>query len=422
MWRDGADEFTSDSEGTIKVTRRWLHPLLGAVTLLNSAILALAIVLISPLYKVRFHVLPVDEVGPLIKYPHHYLWSSAQRESLRNSAVIWVYKRGTFIANQLLLEKWRDRIWISDSRILWQTSVIFNKLGLTSFTVEIGRDYPVGFPELPAREFQFLVPLTDSELSEASKQLAVLPLELRTGFVTLTVRDGAYKRVHRITPLANDVKEAYRNNNIEDFVVLCGEAQRAGLSLIRMGQAVERKFSNDVGACFDYASSGLRSELLDHYLMTQCQLCVTTSLGFDAIPGMAGIPRLVVNVVPYFVLSDHYAWDVVVPVRFFDSELQRELSMTESLQRRSIRAFRGSEEIAQDGLIIVRMTPQELADAFQDSLQFRNGKVSLTEDDRKLQMLFWDVLAGAIPIGNRPLDSRPLVSPSYLRRHRQWLL
>jgi putative glycosyltransferase (TIGR04372 family) len=333
-----------------------------------------------------------------------------------------VYKRGTFIANHLLLEKWKEHIRISDSRILWQVNVIVEKLGFSSFTLQIGRDYPVGFPELPAREYEFLVPLTDSEVMSAEAQLTAMPVSLDSGFVTLTVRDAAYKRKHRITPLQSDVKEAYRNNNIEDFMVLCGEARRAGLSLIRMGQTVEQKFDSEDQSCFDYASSGLRTELLDHYLMTHCQLCVTTSLGFDAIPGMAGIPRLVVNVVPYFVLSDHYAWDVVVPVRFSDSSAGRELTLSETLERRSIRAFRGSEELAKDGLTIIHMTSIELAEAFRDSLSFQVGKEALTRDDQELQASFWNTLAGTIPIGHRPLDARPLVAPSYLRRHQQWLL
>ena len=404
------------------MTRRIWHSILAAVSLPFSVIIVVAIVILSPFYKVKFHVLPVDEIGPLIKYPHHYLWSSARLKSPRRSAVIWVYKKGIFVANHLLLQKWKEHIRISNSFILWQASVIIERIGFSSLTLQIGRDYPAGFPELPSREFDFLVSLTDSEVASAEAQLASVPLNLESGFVTLTVRDAAYKREHRVTPLHVDIKEAYRNNSIEDFIVLCGEAERAGLSVIRMGQIVERKFESESQSCFDYASSGLRSELLDHYLMTHCQLCVTTSLGFDAIPGMAGIPRLVVNVVPYFVLSDHYTWDVVVPARFFDSSAGRELTLSETLERRSIRAFRGSEEIAKDGLTVIRMTSIELAESFQDSLQFLLNREALTIDDRELQASFWNTLVETIPIGHRPLDARPLVAPSYLRRHRQWLL
>jgi putative glycosyltransferase (TIGR04372 family) len=416
------ESYISDSSKLARPALKLLDYIRRFLIVVCAFVVAVTFWIVSPLYKVKFHVLPVDEVGPLIKYPHHFLWYSERLKSSRRSTVIWVYKRGTFIANHLLLEKWKEHIRISDSRILWQVNVIVEKLGFSSFTLQIGRDYPVGFPELPAREYEFLVPLTDSEVMSAEAQLTAMPVSLDSGFVTLTVRDAAYKRKHRITPLQSDVKEAYRNNNIEDFMVLCGEARRAGLSLIRMGQTVEQKFDSEDQSCFDYASSGLRTELLDHYLMTHCQLCVTTSLGFDAIPGMAGIPRLVVNVVPYFVLSDHYAWDVVVPVRFSDSSAGRELTLSETLERRSIRAFRGSEELAKDGLTIIHMTSIELAEAFRDSLSFQVGKEALTRDDQELQASFWNTLAGTIPIGHRPLDARPLVAPSYLRRHRQWLL
>ena len=66
-------------------------------------VVAVTLWIVSPLYKVKFHVLPVDEVGPLIKYPHHFLWYSERLKSSRRSAVIWVYKRGIFIANHLLI-------------------------------------------------------------------------------------------------------------------------------------------------------------------------------------------------------------------------------------------------------------------------------------------------------------------------------
>jgi len=401
---------------------RLLNCIRGLIITVCAVAVAIVLIIVSPLYKVRFHVLPVDEVGPLIKYPHHFLWYSERLKSSRRSAVIWVYKRGTFIANHLLVRKWKQHIRISDSRILWQVNAIVERLRFANLTLQIGRDYPVGFPELPAREFEFLVPLTDSEIMSAKARLAAIPVSVESGFVTLTVRDAAYKRTHRISPLQNDVKEAYRNNNIEDFTALCGEARRTGLSLIRMGQIVEQKFESEDQSCYDYASSGLRSELLDHYLMTHCQLCVTTSLGFDALPGMAGIPRLVVNLVPYLVLSDHYAWDVVVPVRFFDSSLGRELTLSETLQRQSIRVFRGSEEIAEDGLTIIRMTSIELAESFRDSLQLRAGKEALTGDESELQVIFWNILARTFPIGHRPLADRPVVAPSYLRRHLEWLI
>ncbi|MFM6174095.1 MAG: TIGR04372 family glycosyltransferase, partial [Sphaerospermopsis kisseleviana] len=143
-------------------------------------------------------------------------------------------------------------------------------------------------------------------------------------FVCLIVRDGSYKATFRREPLIHDVKEAYRNQRIADFEECALVAHEFGTKLVRMGVRVEEGFPGNYESVVDYATSGKRTEATDLFLLSTCILCISTSVGSDSVCGVAGIPRLIVNVVPYLVTANTYEWDVVLPVRFRNRKTQHE--------------------------------------------------------------------------------------------------
>jgi len=383
-------------------------------------LLAVLVILVSPIRRYRFYVLPVDEIGPLIQYPHIYTWTQTQLPASRNRDV-FVYRPDTFVANKLLLSKWCSLLTITKSRTIWVILSIFTRLNLKRHLVRNGIDHPSAIARYPARTSRYLVPLTESERAAATKNLSEVGLVPQEPFVCLIVRDGSYKATFRREPLMHDVKEAYRNQRIADFEECALVAHEFGTKLVRMGVRVEEGFPGNYESVVDYATSGKRTEATDLFLLSTCILCISTSVGSDSVCGVAGIPRLIVNIVPYLVTANTYEWDVVLPVRFRNRKTQHEMSLLETLQYPSVRHFRGSEELEADGLEIVRATPSEIADAMRDAFRRLNRIESLTAHDSDLQTRYWDLIEKNLDLSDFDGCPRPVVAPSYLRLHADWL-
>jgi len=383
-------------------------------------LLAVLVILVSPIRRYRFYVLPVDEIGPLIQYPHIYTWTQTQLPASRNRDV-FVYRPDTFVANSLLLSKWCSLLTVTKSRTIWVILSIFTRLNLKRHLVRNGIDHPSAIARYPARASRYLVPLTESERAAATKNLSEVGLVPQEPFVCLIVRDGSYKATFRREPLIHDVKEAYRNQRIGDFEQCADVATEFDVKLVRMGVRVEQRFPGNYESVIDYAASGRRDEVTDLFLLSNCSLCVSTSVGSDSVCGIAGIPRLMMNIVPYHVTANAYAWDTILPVRFRLRKTHVELSLQETLQYRSVKNFRGSEELEVDGLEIIRATPSEIADAMRDALRRLNQVENLTSRDADLQTRYWNLIEKNFDLSELDDCPRPVVAPSYLKLHADWL-
>jgi len=383
-------------------------------------LLAVLVVLVSPVRRYRFYVLPVDEIGPLIQYPHIYYHT---RTNLHDRRIrdVFVHRPDTFVANQLLVSKWGSLLTVTRSRTIWIVQSILLRLDFKRHLVRNGVDHTSAIARYSARNNRFLVSLTESERGEATKNLSELGLAPGQPFICLIVRDGSYKSTFRREPLMRDVKEAYRNQRISDFEQCANVANEFGVKLVRMGVRVEQRFPGNYESVIDYATSGRRDEATDLHLLSTCTLCVSTSVGSDSVCGIAGIPRLMVNIVPYQITANAYEWDTVLPVRFRLRKTQVALSLQETLQYPSVKNFRGSEELEADELEIIRATSSEIADAMRDALRRLNEAESLTSRDADLQMRYWSLIEKNFDLSEFDGCPRPLVSPSYLRLHADWL-
>jgi len=386
-----------------------------------ALILGVVILLITPIVRIRFFIFPVDEIGPLIHYPHHYLWNRSKLQTRRRMVDICVYKPGLFVCNQKLLSQWSQILPITENNVLWKTAAIFDRLNLRRHLIRKHTDYPYCLPLLPSRSFPFLTPLTAEEVARADEKLRLVGFDSKKPYVAIVVRDAAYKEEFRRVPLPIDKKEEYRNNDIDDFGELSKVLTQFQYGGVRMGAKVKKAFPAGSSCVFDYAKSGIRDETTDLYLMRNCTLCVTTGLGLDGVSFISGVPRVLINFFPYAETANAYEWELVLPVRILDRTSGRVLTLKESLLRPSIRHFRGSEEMSAESLSIIRARPEEIAATVEEALLRINGQLVIGDSDVVLQNKYWELLGETLANGPLEKTPRPLISPSFLRRHREWL-
>lgn len=400
----------------------------GALTIVKSTLLrkaiaitaalpvAIGIILLYPVRRYRLGVFPVDEIGPLTRNPHHYMWDRARGRS-KASTDLWVFRPGTFVSNTFLVNKWRQTINVKEGWFYWYLSRFVLTIGGQRHTITINKRWS----EFPSRDYEFMTRLDEAQSTEASTQLEQIGIARGADFVTLCVRDSSYKKVFRREPLLVDMKESYRNNDISDFKQMAQVVAASGVSVVRMGAAVQEPFLADASGVIDYALSGRRTELLDVYLMSNCRLCVSTSLGVDQLSAMSGRPRCIINLFPYKTTASFYSWDTVTVQRLRHRESGLEISLRESLELLTSRRFRGTNTLDDAGLSLIRLTPTEIRDVVLEALTEGPEHRVLSQSEQELQNQYWETLYQFYGNIRVPTPKRPRISPTLLRKYEWWL-
>lgn len=378
--------------------------------------LSLLILLAAPIYRVRFGIFPVDEIGPLTRNPHHYLWAGKSSKGVFG-VDMWVYKPGTFVSNHLVLAKWKMLLRVKNSWFWWQCAQLTLRLGGARHRIDIERSWA----KLPSRQFDFQLSLDANEVNQFREQMGHIRLDLGEPFIALCIRDSSYKQRNRRESLETDRKEEFRNHRIADFVEMAKAVSELGVSVVRMGVVVNEPMPHVGNRVFDYASSGLRTELADIGLLSQCQLCVTTSLGVDQLAAISGKPRCVVNHFPPRATFDFYPWDFIIPQRVVDMTADRVLTLREALTNDAVRRFRGSEELEDAGLGLVKNSPTEIRDVVLEALAAGYSAQHLDETDARRQARYWEVLSEYVEIPSMSLQHRPRLGSVFLRENEWWL-
>ena len=321
-----------------------------------APLVAIAVLLVSPYRSFRFALLPVDEIGPLARNPHHYLWQRTHETAPSSARDIWVYKPSTFVCNELVLNKWRRNLLIKGSCLKWY---VFRFVAIVSprrhtFTFERR------WSELPSRDYPFMLSLSSDEHIQFRREKTALGLNDDTPHVVFCVLDAAYKKTERRKQLVHDIRESYRNSDIDDFREAALAVVAEGARVVRMGVKVEKAFMPGSAGVVDYATSGLRTELSDLGLLSTTQLCVSTSLGVDQLAAMSGRQRCVVNLFPTQKVESFYPWDTLIFQRIRQRLTGRELSLRDSLELLLNLPFTETAELDACGLELIRNSPSEI--------------------------------------------------------------
>lgn len=372
-------------------------------------------VLVSSPSRVGYRVLPVDEIGPLVLEPHHYLWSL--KNNVANRRVQWIVKPGTFVCNHLVLDKWRSHIQVKESWIAWYSFRLVSLIVGTKYYVDVDR-YQYSFD--PRRERCYLT-LTSEESSELNTVLSELGIELHRPIVAFTIRDETYKLHFGRRAGISDSKETYRNQDIESYELAATQVVAAGHQVVRMGVRVTDKFLSDQAGVIDYATSGRRSEVVDLGLASITELCVTSSLGFDQVFSTFGKRKCAIGLFHYSSAQLFYPWDVLSFRRLRETGSARELTLAESLRVPRIRDFRGDIDLAVSGLELVPPSHSEIAAYVLEALGSEPRYDELSDAEKEVQAQFWSILQEALPsVRPLPIEQRPRISLQFARTYDWW--
>ena len=90
----------------------------------------------------------------------------------------------------------------------------------------------------------------------------------------------------------------YRDCNIDNFKTAVNYLLKKNYFVLRMGKLQKNEMQLKNKNFLDYAFSNYKSDILDVWLMANCEFCISTGTGFDQISRIFNRPVLYLNQIP----------------------------------------------------------------------------------------------------------------------------
>ena len=270
--------------------------------LLNFPV-AIFIILISPIYKIRIGELEIRAIGHCSISIEIFLGELELNLHKKNSKHIWFINDSIGyltrkISNQFLLEKWKEKILIGPRFIFEPLFYIFRFLRKFS----IGNHFLIPYRHWldHSNEKPWQIVDIHNVLGKTSPQIRFSDKEEEIGKNYLE-KYGLEKEKYicffaRTSEFRNDQFKSVRDSDVKTQLYgiekLCNENN---LKAVRLGYSPKTKLDIKNKNIIDYSNSQDRSDFLDFYLGFNCKFIVGSSSGGCYIPMMNRKKLLLIN-------------------------------------------------------------------------------------------------------------------------------
>lgn len=267
------------------------------------------------------------------------------------------------VSNLFLAELWSRRVFLMPWWLLGPAITVNRKLFGATSKYEIfnnsDRDINGLLDDIPQSVF-----LTQDEVDLGWKSLEQFGIPRGAPFVVMVARDRGYLLSRE--PHRDFSYHDYRNADINTFSSAAMLLVERGYFVIRIGQNVETRFEVQHPMVVDYSHSGIQSEFLDIFLVSECDFMVSTQTGIDSVAHFVfRKPTLMVNVAPVGVVLSSRSRCMAIFKRFRDMDSGEELSLR-GLGERNLIMEAKSDDFLRARVAVVENTSDEIRDAVED--------------------------------------------------------
>jgi putative glycosyltransferase (TIGR04372 family) len=224
-----------------------------------------------------------------------------------------------------------------------------------------------------------MLKFSSKELSNGQRFLA--SCDTKSRFVCLHVRDSAYLTKSTGQQIS---KHDYRDSEINTYVAAAERLAEMGYTVFRMGAIVKEPLDSNHPRVVDYATNGMRTELLDIFLGAHCTFTISTGSGWDSVPTIFRRPLMFVNHLPVFNPSGLTLPTVTYPKILLDNGTGNILSLKNLIGREI--AHRANSQAYKDAGIEIRdLSSEELVEAVTEMAQRVEGTFVETPEQKEMQ-------------------------------------
>ena len=379
-------------------------------------LLALLVHALRPKIAVRFVPLWCDYIGSLASFTDIYLAHQQAQPPAEPAFDVFypAYYLKPAVCNQQLLTMWSRTVCV---------------LPVPEAAVAQLRQWPQGDqyfapaePSAYTRDTAGMCaaakpPLTFTVLEERRGQEDLRHLGIPPGapFVCVHARDQSYDASQQ--RYAQSFTH-YRDSAVGNLCLAMEALAQRGYYILRMGAKVEEPLAASNPMVIDYATSPLRSDFLDIYLLAHCQFYLGGDAGLYAAADIFRRPYAMVN---FCVLAQAHTWNPCpfIPKQFWSTTEARPLTLREIFEQ-GIAQFNHDEQFRQAQVTLVENTPEEIRALAIEVEERGRGVWQASEADEALQQRWWTIFKCYAPPEWHGVY-RARVGAEYLRQN-QYLL
>ena len=273
--------------------------------------------------------------------------------------------------------------YVNDRSTPWQLSDIHNVLGSTRPLLTFSRE----------------------EDSQGFSALKSMGIEKNDSIICFTARDVAF---HSERHLRWD----HRNSSVHTIAQVMNELTLRGYKAVRMGAKVTERLRSTNPSIIDYSTNGMRTELLDLFLISRCRFMVGTGAGLDVVAPTFRRPLVSVNVAEFGNMDWHGNYLIFIPKRFWSNVEKRFLTFAE-IFRLGAHLFSMTWQYRREGIEWVDNDVDEIRAVVLEMEQRLSGSWVSNPEDEELQSRFRSIWP--LRQNGRPLQAR--IGADFLRQH-----
>ncbi|OGT25433.1 MAG: hypothetical protein A3I77_03820 [Gammaproteobacteria bacterium RIFCSPLOWO2_02_FULL_42_14] len=361
--------------------------------------IAIFAAVIFPFYKIKLVALFSDRIGHYALNTELALCTIESEFSKKKCRYLFYAKLNSVpICNSQLHLMWKRVIFVLPFPVIAEQvdTILKFLLGRTykydtikcTFEPTSGANDPKGLLKKTSMHLKFL----PSEIKKGEQSLVDLGLSLDAKIVCLMVRDSAYLNTY--FPGNDWSYHNFRDVDVSTFKSAALYLAEKGYCVVRMGKAVAKKFDVLHDRIIDYATSHLRCDFLDIFLLSRCTFFISTVTGLDCVSQIFRRPGVFTNVVLPGELLPWYPNKLFIPKKIRNRITNEFLPFCEyyELINQSNGKLPVMELLKKYHLEVIQNTEEEILEIIKEMEIDMNTPIleHIDENTKKLQKSFWD--------------------------------
>jgi len=229
--------------------------------------------------------------------------------------------------------------------------------------------------------------------------------------ICVHVRDNEY------LPTNNWSYHDYRNSDINTYIPAMELLAKKGYWVIRMGKTMEKPIKASHSRIIDFAFDNY-NDLIDVWLFANCELCITTGSGCDAISSVYRRPILHLNSLPLTHIES-YSNVMHAPKKLYWEKSNLLLTFKEYCEN----DFFYSERYEYFGIKIVDLNSKEITAAVLEKVETLELDYIDSKEGAVLQNTFWNLALNQKKFSdlNGFIHPQAKISMSFVKNNQNWL-
>lgn len=379
----------------MKLLKKIINRLILILFLFFTPFIFFLVKLVSVKVTINFGILNASRIGNLAAVSELYLCEKKliKKNKKKIINIIAIQKP---ICNNFLLKLIKRKIFFFPYFFVRANIIFFsimnnifnlsNKNLIHKFgdlTIKEDRDVKGLFSIFPNQ-----ISLNEKELKKGAEILSRINVTKKDKIVCLIVRDDKYLKQEYKN--RDWTYHKYRDCNIENYITTCKYLSDKGYKVFRMGKFVNNKISISNKNIIDYPFSQIKSDFMDIYLAYKCEFCISTGLGYDAVPAIFRKPIVYTNIIPIGCLWTFSSKYIAILKHLIFKKNNNYLSTSQhfTLDIDNADNFKSFDE---KGLIILENNEQDILNVVKEMLLLIEDKFSSNSINHVNSKEFWDI-------------------------------